>query len=202
MIDPARSRSQDRGMRDAIRDLVLSETELETVLGAPTPRMRSKARSTIDAQCRAFIERCPFILVASADDEGRLDISPKGDPAGFVTVIDETTLAIPDRPGNRRADTFRNLLRCDRVAILFMIPGKGETLRASGTAVIARDRWLLERMAVMGVVPALALVVTVHEIFFHCPRCIARSALWDTASWPDAEALTSLFRIETRNPLY
>ncbi len=189
-------------MENEILEAVGNEAALDAVLGVPSARMLSKARATIDAQCRAFIARCPFVLIASADDQGRLDISPRGDPAGFVNVIDDNTFAIPDRPGNRRADTFRNVLRRDGVAILFVIPGKGETLRASGTAIIARDRWLLARMAVGGIEPALALVVTVREIFFHCPKCMARSTLWDPASWPSAAALAATHRIEIKDPLY
>ena len=106
-----------------------------------------------------------------------MDISPKGDPAGFVQVLDERTLAIPDRPGNRRADTFNNILQNDRVGLLFLIPGKQETLRVSGRAIIVRNLGLREQMAVGGKIPDFAIIITVDQAFFHCPKCMIRSHL-------------------------
>jgi PPOX class probable FMN-dependent enzyme len=162
----------------------------------------AKVRRMLNSQCRAFIANSPFVLVASADATGELDISPKGDPAGFVRVLDDTTLAIPDRPGNRRADTFLNLLQRPQVALLFLIPGKGETLRVNGSAVIVRDPWLREQMAVDGKVPELATVVTVREAFFHCPKCFARSGVWQPAQWPGAQALADCPQMPITVPLY
>jgi hypothetical protein len=124
-----------------------------------------------------------------------MDISPKGDPPGFVQVLDDKTLAIPDRPGNRRADTFLNILQNPGVGLLFLIPGQRETLRISGTAKIVRDAWLLEKMVIQGKKPNFAIVVTVKEAFLHCAKCIIRSHLWEPEHWPDLEGLPSLARI-------
>ncbi|MBK9344251.1 MAG: pyridoxamine 5'-phosphate oxidase family protein [Dehalococcoidia bacterium] len=121
-----------------------------------------------------------------------MDISPKGDPAGFIRVLDEHTLAIPDRPGNGRADTFRNLLENPRVSVYFLVPGRSETLRVNGFARLVKDRWLLEEMAVKGHPAQLAIAVTVEEAFFHCAKCVVRSNLWDAGAWGDASELASL----------
>jgi len=121
-----------------------------------------------------------------------MDISPKGDPPGFVQVLDERTLVIPDRPGNRRGDTFKNILQNDRVGLFFLIPGKQETLRVSGRAMIVRDLSLREQMAVGGKNPDFAIVVTVEQAFFHCPKCMIRSHLWTSETWPDQTGLPSL----------
>ena len=145
----------------------------------------------LDEICRAFIARSPFILVASADSAGRLDVSPKGDPPGFVHVLDGRTIAIPERFGNRRADTFRNILQNPKVGVIFIVPGKGETLRVSGSGRIVRDGWLRERMAVGGRSPELALVVTVEEAFMHCTKCMVRSQIWQPGSWKP-EGLASI----------
>ncbi len=151
----------------SLREILTTEEEIEAILGKPAPRALTKVVDSLDDICLAFIARSPFILVASSDAAGRVDVSPKGDPAGFVHVLDHRTIAIPERPGNRRADTFHNVLQNPKVGLIFIIPGKGETLRVSGTARIARDTWLRERMTVSNRVPELALVVTVEEAFMH-----------------------------------
>jgi PPOX class probable FMN-dependent enzyme len=132
------------------------------------------------------------MLLASADSDGRVDISPKGDPEGFVKVIDEQTLAIPDRPGNNRADSLENILQNPKVGLIFMIPGKRETLRVSGTASIVRDQGLRDSMAVKGKSPAIAIVVIVEEAFFHCSKCMIRSKLWQPEHWPILDGLPRL----------
>jgi PPOX class probable FMN-dependent enzyme len=109
-----------------------------------------------------------------------------------VQVLDDSTLAIPDRPGNRRADTLRNLLQNPHIGLLFLVPGQEQTLRVNGTALIARDRWLRERMAVNGRLPELAFVVSVKEVFFHCAKCVVRSHLWDSAAWPSSDGVPTL----------
>jgi hypothetical protein len=176
-------------------NVVTSEAELRSVLGHPSQRVLKKQLPALDAHCRAFIANSPFLLLATADAQGNLDVSPKGDPGGFARVLDDTTLAIPDRPGNRRADTFGNLLQNPQIALLFLIPGKQETLRVAGTAMIVRDHWLREEMAVGGKLPDFALVVKVREAFFHCAKCVIRSKLWDSGSWPDAAGLASLAQV-------
>ena len=118
-------------------------------------------------------------MIASSSKDGKMDISPKGDPPGFVRVVDENTLAIPDRPGNGRADTFRNILENPRISVYFLVPGRGETLRVNGSAQLVRDPELLEGFAVKGKPAQLAIAVNVEEAFFHCAKCVVRSNLWD-----------------------
>jgi hypothetical protein len=184
-------------------DVITTEAQLRAVLGHPGQRALDKQIALLDDHCRAFIAASPFLLLATGDAEGNMDVSPKGDPAGFVQVLDDSTLAIPDRPGNRRADTLRNVLQNPYIGLLFLVPGKEQTLRVNGSAMIARDRWLRDRMAVGGKVPELALVVTVKEVFFHCAKCVIRSKLWDSGQWPDllgvptlAEALVDQARLD------
>jgi hypothetical protein len=173
-------------------DVITSVEALEAVLGRPNERVAAKVIDTLDIHCRRFIARSPFVLVGSSDAAGNIDVSPKGDPPGFVHVLDDKTLAVPERPGNRRADTFRNLFQNPRVGLIFLIPGKRETLRVSGEALIVRDADLRQRMAVDGKVPELALVVQVREAFFHCAKCMIRSHLWEPAVWPSLEGLPTL----------
>jgi len=172
-------------------EILTTEDEIEAILGKPAPRMLAKTIDTLDDICLAFIARSPFVIVASHDAAGRVDVSPKGDPAGFVHVLDRQTITIPERPGNRRADTFRNVLQNPKVGLIFVIPGKGETLRVSGTARIARDGWLRERMAMGDRLPELALVVTVEEAFVHCSKCMIRSRMWQPDTWNPGRLATA-----------
>jgi len=175
-----------------IEDRIDSTAALRAVVGEPSQRVLSKQVAALDDLCRAFIAHAPMVLIASCDAAGNMDISPKGDPPGFVQVLDRTTLAIPDRLGNRRIDTLRNILENPRVGLLFLVPGKQETLRVSGKALIARDGWLRERMAVQGKLPDHAIVVSVQEAMFHCAKCMLRSGLWDSADWPSTGDLPTL----------
>lgn len=159
-------------------ETITSRESLREVLAPPSDFVTSKEVTMLDDHCREFIARSPFILVASSDGAGAIDISPKGDPAGFVHVLDETTLAIPDRLGNHRADTFENVLKHPFVGVIFLIPGTKNTLRVRGRATIVRDLELRESMEVSGKVPELALVVDVTTAYFHCAKCIIRSKLW------------------------
>lgn len=138
-------------------EVVTTEAEIRAAIGHPIHRVRTKAVAVLDEHGRAFIAACPFVLIGSCDAAGNMDVSPKGDPAGFVRALDEFTLAIPDRPGNRRADTIRNLLQQPHVGLLFLIPGRPDTLRENGSALIVRDQWLRDKMAVGGKAPDLAL---------------------------------------------
>jgi uncharacterized protein len=173
-------------------EIVTSETELRTLIGHPSEVVVKSRLGALDDHCRAYIAKSPFVIVASADGTREMDVSPKGDPAGFVRVLDDSTIALPERPGNRRADTFCNVLRNRQVALLFLIPGKSETLRIGGTAIIVRDRWLCEQMAISGKAPQLALVVTIREVSIHCAKCVVRSKLWDARHWPDLQGVPSL----------
>ena len=166
-------------------EIVTSVEEVRATIGEPTPSVLAKVIDRLDDYCRAIIAKSPFIMIASTSADGEPDISPKGDPEGFVRVLDDKHLAIPERPGNRRLDTFTNLLDNPNVAIIFMIPGKGETLRVKGEARIVRDEALRKTMAVKGRVPEFAMVVHVEKAMMHCPKCIVRSKLWEPDAWPD-----------------
>lgn len=159
-------------------ETVTTLEELREVIAPPSDLVTSKEVSELDEHCRNFIARSPFILIASTDGEGSIDISPKGDPAGFVRVLDDRTLAIPDRPGNHRADTFVNVVQHPFVGLIFLIPGTKNTLRVRGKATLVRDLELRETMAVNGRLPELVLVVDVTTAYFHCAKCIIRSRLW------------------------
>ena len=167
-------------MNMRFEQVVTSEAELRALLGQPSERVLTKVRAVLDERARTYIEACPFVLIASCDAQGRMDISPKGDEPGFVHVLDESTLAIRDRAGNRRGDTFTNVISRPDVALLFMIPGRGETLRLSGRATIVQDAWLHETLAAEGAASGLALVIHISELFFHCPKCMTHSKLWDS----------------------
>jgi PPOX class probable FMN-dependent enzyme len=172
-------------------EVLSSEAEIDSIIGRPNSRVLAKVTNRLDDLCREFIGASPFLVVSSSDSQGRMDCSPKGDPAGFVQVLDDWTLAIPERPGNRRADTFRNVLQNPKVGLVFLVPGKGETLRINGTARIVRDSWLREKLAHKGIVPQLALVIRVEEVFAHCTKCMVRSELWKPESWkPDGMQFT------------
>ena len=173
-------------------DIVTDAEELRQLLGQPAPLSTAKCLPALDRHARAFIERSPFVLIASSNARGQTDVSPKGDPPGFVRVLDDTTLAIPDRLGNRRADTFLNILDNPRVGLLFLVPGKSESLRVNGAARIVRDAALRESMAVRGKTPDLALAVEVEEAFFHCSKCMIRSSLWKPEAWPPLHGLPTL----------
>ena len=158
---------------------ITTEDELRAVLRPPIKVVADKAIDHVDEHCRSFIERSPFVLVASSDGEGHFDVSPKGDPAGFVQILDERTLAIPERPGNHRADTFTNVLQHPHVGLIFLVPGVRTTLRVAGRATIVTDADLLGSMAIDGKAPKLALIVDVEEAMLHCSKCVIRSKLWD-----------------------
>lgn len=160
------------------KEIIQNTTQLEAILGKPSEVVINKSISIIDQHCKTFINNSPFLTIATADAKGNMDVSPKGDPAGFVKVLDEKTIAIPDRKGNRRADTFRNVLERPKCGILFIIPGIRETLRVNGTAQIVTDLDILEQLAHQGKLPQLALIVNVEEAFMHCAKCIIRSNLW------------------------
>lgn len=165
---------------------VKSELELRELLGAPSERVATKDRPLLHELDREWLAASPFCLIASAAADGTCDVSPKGDPPGFVRVLDDATIAIPDRPGNRRADGFRNILSNPRVGLLFMIPGRGDTLRINGRGRLVRDAPFFDDMIVKGHRPSLALVVEIEQIFFHCAKAFMRSHLWEPGTWHPA----------------
>jgi hypothetical protein len=166
---------------------ITSETELSELLGAPSARAANKDRARLHERDREWLAASPFCLVATADTDGRCDVSPKGDPKGFTLVLDDTTIAIPERSGNRRADGFRNVLANPHVGLIYLVPGRGDTLRINGRARVVREAAFFDRMIVKGHRPQLALVVEIEQIFFHCAKAFMRSSLWQPETWrPEA----------------
>ena len=175
----------------AYRDhLITTMEQLQTIYGEKVPTSVVKEIDYVSDAYRKLIEAAPFLAVATSGPEG-LDCSPKGDPAGFVHILDEKTLAIPDRPGNNRIDGFSNIIRDPRIALLFLIPGVGETLRVNGRASISIDPELMQSFAVNGKLPRCVLIVHVESIYFHCSKAIVRSKLWEEATKIDRKSLPS-----------
>jgi hypothetical protein len=158
---------------------IADEQELREILGSPSDQVVAKIADRLNDLTRQFIDVSPFLCVATASPDGGLDVSPRGDPAGFVRVLDDRTLLLPDRPGNRIADTLTNLLADPRIALLFLIPGIGDTFRVNGRALITDDPELLAPSAVDGRVPALGIVVSIEEAYTQCPKALIRSELWN-----------------------
>ncbi|MEO3814068.1 pyridoxamine 5'-phosphate oxidase family protein [Sphaerisporangium sp. B11E5] len=157
------------------------------MIGAPVPRAVTKERVALHERDKEWLSLSPFCLIATAAADGTCDVSPKGDPPGFTLVLDDTTIAIPDRPGNRRADGFFNILENPHVGLIYLIPGRTETLRVNGRARLVRDAPFFDRMIVKNHRPRLALVVEIEQIFFHCAKAFMRSGLWAPETWePDA----------------
>ena len=179
-------------MLTMFEEVITTRGRLREVNKLPGHLVSNKTIDHIDDICRRFIAASPFVVVATRGGDNRLDLSPKGDPAGFVAVLDEKTLAIPDRLGNNRLDTFENLLVNPEIGLCFLIPGHGDTLRVSGKGKIVRDMKLQEKLAVKGKSPNLILVVSVEEAFLHCPKCVIRSGLWKPDQWPDSSRVPTL----------
>jgi PPOX class probable FMN-dependent enzyme len=174
---------------------ITSVAELEAVVGTPMKAAAEKVRTFLDPIDRMWLAHSPLCLIGTSDAGGNLDVSPKGDPAGHLAhVIDDHTLAIPERPGNRRVDGYRNVLANPHVGLIFLVPGRGDTLRVNGRARLLRDAPYFDEMVVKGHRPILALEVTVEEIFYHCAKAFMRSKLWQPETW-DHEALPSTARI-------
>ena len=171
--------------------MIESESQLRDVIGAPTALVAGKVADRLNDLTRQFIERSPFVCLGTASPDGGLDVSPRGDPAGFVRILDERTLLIPDRPGNRIADTLTNLLHDPHIALLFLIPGVGDTFRVNGTAEIIDDPDLLAGSTVDGKPPRLGLLVAIEECYTQCPKAMIRSELWNPERHIDRSELPS-----------
>lgn len=175
----------------------VSLDEVRALLGEAEPTAEAKILDHIDAHFHRFIAHSPFLSLATADASGRADCSPRGDYPGFVKVLDAHTLALPDRPGNKIADSFRNLAENDGIGLLFLVPGARETLRVNGRAYPTDDPDVLARMATEAREPVLALVVEVEQAYFHCGRALIRSRLWDPASQALADEMPSAAEVFT-----
>jgi uncharacterized protein len=157
--------------------------ELRAIVGHPNKYVANKVKDRLSPVQRDWLAASPLGFVATTDAQGRVDVSPKGDPPGFVHVIDDTTIAIPERPGNKRVDGYLNVLERPHVGTLFLIPGRGDTLRINGTARILADADYFDALAVQGKRPILALEIDVEEVFFHCAKAFLRSDAWDPSTW-------------------
>jgi PPOX class probable FMN-dependent enzyme len=186
-------RGRDRGGFVNNRSATVATVEdLEAVVGLPTQLNVDKVLDRLDDHMRNVIATSPYLLMSTIDGAGRMDISPRGDPPGWVLVLDDRTIMLPERPGNRRADSLHNLLENSSIGLIFLVPGFGETLRISGSARITSDPTLLERCTIRDKVPSLGIVVTIRECFVQCARAARRAGIWDPDRWPDAEELPSM----------
>jgi PPOX class probable FMN-dependent enzyme len=173
---------------------ITSEEQLREVVGHPSDVVANKVRTALTQEHRDWLARSPFCMMATAGADGTCDVSPKGDPAGFTLVLDDRTIAIPDRRGNKRTDGFRNVLANPHVGLVYLIPGRGDTLRVNGRATLLRDAPFFDDMVVKATRPVLALLVEVEQVFFHCPKAFMRSNLWQPETW-DPESLPSRARL-------
>lgn len=173
---------------------ITSEEELREVVGHPSDAVANKVRTALTQEHRDWLARSPFCMMATAGADGTCDVSPKGDPAGFTLVLDDRTIAIPDRRGNKRTDGFRNVLANPHVGLVYLVPGRGDTLRVNGRATLLRDAPFFDDMVVKGARPVLALLVEVEQVFFHCPKAFMRSNLWQPETW-DPDSLPSRARL-------
>lgn len=176
-------------------DIVANEEELTAMLGTPSELVKRKVIHHLDEHCRHVISQSPFLTIATSDHKGNCDVSPRGDSKGFVHVVNEDWLVIPERPGNKRTDSMRNILSNPKAGLLFIIPGLEETLRINGKAIVVKDKELLEKMAVNGRSPLLGIAVKAEECFIHCAKAFKRSRLFEPSSWPEKDALPSAAKI-------
>jgi uncharacterized protein len=174
--------------------VVRTETDLRALFNPTHDLALKKCQKRLGVHAQAFIRRSPFVCIGTQSPDGRADVSPRGDPAGFVQILDAQTIALPDRPGNNRLDTLSNIVANPAVGLLFIIPGFDDTLRLNGRATLSTDPQLLVRMAVDGKVPRLAIVVAIDEVFLHCAKAFRRSHLWDPAHRQDRSEMPSLMK--------
>ncbi|MSR54030.1 MAG: pyridoxamine 5'-phosphate oxidase family protein [Gemmataceae bacterium] len=174
---------------DRFANQIRSADELATLLGTPSVFSLKKELKALDEHMRRLIAHSPFVVIATNSTDGRSDASPRGDAPGFIRVVDDRTLLIPDRPGNKRLDSFRNILETGRIGLLFLIPGMGETLRVNGRAVLTRDESWLKPLSAQGKQPLVAIAVSVEECFLQCAKALLRSKLWEPREWPNLQSL-------------
>lgn len=177
------------------QSVITSEDELRELFGESNPVVKHKAIDRLDHHCRDFIAKSPLLFISTSDASGSCDVSPRGDAAGFVRVLDESCLVIPERPGNRRFDSLRNILSSPGVGLLFVIPGLKETLRINGKAVLVRDEPILDELSAQGKRPWLGIGVMVEECYIHCAKSFMRSQVWDPKSWLAREQLPNPSKI-------
>ncbi|MBE8524924.1 pyridoxamine 5'-phosphate oxidase family protein [Amycolatopsis sp. H6(2020)] len=172
--------------------IIDSHEALREVIGEVAELTQQKVIDRIDEHARTLIAHSPFVLLATSAPDGSCDVSPRGDPAGSVLVLDEKTLVLADRPGNKLIDSFRNIVDNPHAGLLFLIPGMNETLRVNGRAKLVSDAPFFDELVVQGKRPKLAVVVEVEELYMHCAKAFLRSSLWKPETWPDRSALPSM----------
>ncbi|WP_139891165.1 pyridoxamine 5'-phosphate oxidase family protein [Bacillus sp. D386] len=175
--------------------IITEANELRALIGEPSKLVKNKVIKRLDDHCVHFISKSPFVFIGTTDGNGNLDVSPRGDQAGFVRILDENYLIIPERRGNKRMDTLYNLLMNPGVGLLFIIPGLGETLRVNGKGYVVKDPDLLECLGVNGKTPNIGIGVKVEECFIHCAKAFIRSELWNPTTWPDKNSLPQASKI-------
>ncbi|WP_040952064.1 MSMEG_1061 family FMN-dependent PPOX-type flavoprotein [Gorillibacterium massiliense] len=171
------------------KDIIDSPEELRSMFNDPSPLVENKVISCMDNHCREFIAKSPIVFIATSDSSGNCDVSPRGDAPGFVLVLDENHLVVPERPGNRRFDSLGNIIQNPKIGLIFIIPGLEETLRLNGKARVIKDKKILQRLEAYGKVPMIGIGVEVEEGFIQCAKAFKRSNLWDYRSWPDKDDL-------------
>lgn len=184
-------------LRSSTEHVVDNEESLRSLFGDTHPLAVKKCLPALDDYCRDYISRSPFMCLSTQHIDGSADVSPRGDPAGFVRIIDQHALAIPDRPGNNRLDSLSNIVSNPSVGLLFLVPGFDDTLRVNGRAFLTRDPELLSTMVVKNRTPTLAIVVEIREAFLHCAKALRRSKLWSPDTLQDRQQLPSLAAIVT-----
>ena len=181
--------------QNSFKAVLADEKAVREVVGAPMELAVKKAIPKLDKYSRELIQRSPFLTIGTANGNGKADVSPRGDQPGFVVILDDNTLFIPERPGNNRVDTLTNITENPNVGLLFLVPGFDETLRINGRASVVKDEALLERCAVNGKVPKLGVMVAVEEAYLHCAKAFRRAKLWDPQSIQDRSEMPSIGKI-------
>lgn len=182
-------------MTDTPSKTIVDQSALRSAVGKPHPIAATKDMPGLDRHCKHFISLSPFLCLGTMSGDGKADVSPRGDPPGFVTVLDDRTILIPDRPGNRRVDSMENIVENPSVGIIFFVPGVEETLRLNGRATIVDDEGILSLMTVRGHTPKLGIKVELESVFFHCAKALKRSHLWDPSSQIDRKDFPTLGQI-------
>lgn len=178
-------------MTTPFHEILTSEAELRELLGFPSEVVKRKSIGYLDHNCRDYIAMSPLLFLSTADEHGSCDVSPRGDAPGSVLVLDDGHLVIPERPGNRRFDSLRNILANPNIGLIFIIPGLEETLRINGQAFVIRDEHILDRLKARDKRPTLGIGVKVEECYMHCAKAFKRSQVWDSGTWPEEAALPS-----------
>ncbi|HEV3359022.1 MAG TPA: MSMEG_1061 family FMN-dependent PPOX-type flavoprotein [Pseudonocardiaceae bacterium] len=182
-------------MTTAELTVIDSHDGLRELIGEPSENTRRKKITVIEEHARTVIEHSPFVLLATSAPDGTCDVSPRGDPAGSVLILDEHTLVLAERPGNRLADSISNLIDNPHAGLLFLVPGMNESLRVNGRTTLVSDAPFFDRLVVQGKRPKLAIILHVEDLYVHCAKAMLRSSLWDAATWPDRGDLPSMGRM-------